>query len=289
MLRCSKFLTLLLLMSPAIGFARGAPNGDSPAFTPVPELNAGFDLLYVQKFAEARQIFVGWESRNQEDPFGEVAMAASYLFEELYLQGVLTSDFFLNEKKFLHGIDGRPNPERMSHFGEALTRARELAKVRQKTNPNDGEALLALTLAAGMESDAESILQKRHVAGLKQMKKANGYAKELLAQHPDATDAYIAPGIANYIIGSQSAGSRFVLRFDGIHGDKKLGMEQVARTAENGRYLRPFAKIILALAARREKQNALAQRLFRELSEQYPDSELFASEYAKAMSVASGD
>jgi len=25
------------------------------------------------------------------------------------------------------------------------------------------------------------------------MKKANGYAKELLAQHPDATDAYIAP------------------------------------------------------------------------------------------------
>jgi hypothetical protein len=108
-------------MSPALGFARGAPNGDSPAFTPVPELNAGLDLLYVQKLAEARQIFASWESRNQEDPFGEVAMAASYLFEKLYLQGVLTSDFFLNEKKFLHGIDGRPSPERMSHFGEALT------------------------------------------------------------------------------------------------------------------------------------------------------------------------
>jgi hypothetical protein len=126
MLRCSKFFTLLLLMSPAIGFARGVPNSDSPAFTPVPELNAGFDLLYVQKFAEARQIFASWESRNQEDPFGEVAMAASYLFEKLYLQGVLTSDFFLNEMKFLHGIDGRPSPERMSHFGEALTSAREV-------------------------------------------------------------------------------------------------------------------------------------------------------------------
>src|SRR5258708_40364421 len=140
----------------------------------------------------------------------------------------------------------------MSHFREALAQARQLARERQKTNPNDGEALLALTLAAGMESEAESILQKRHLAGLKQMKKANGYAKELLAQHPDATDAYIAPGIANYIIGSQSAGARCVLRFDAIHGDKKLGMEQVARTAENGRYLRPFAKIILPLAARRQ-------------------------------------
>ncbi len=284
MSRCSGFLILLLLLSPVISVAR-VPGGDSPAFTTVPELSAGFDLLYEQKFAEARQTFASWESRNLEDPFGEVAVAATYLFEELYLQGVLTSDFFLNEKKFLHGIDGRPNPERMSQFGEALTRARELAKARQKANPNDGEALFALTLAAGMESDAESILQKKHMNGLKRMKEANKYAECLLAKYPDATDAYIALGIANYIIGSQSAGSRFVLRFDGIHGDKNIGMEQVARAAENGRYLRPFAKIILALAACRENQTALAQKLLRELIEQYPDSELFASEYAKALSL----
>ena len=109
--------------------------------------------------------------------------------------------------------------------------------------------------------------------------------KCLLANYPDATDAYIALGIANYIIGSQNAGARFALWFDGIHGDKKLGMEQVAKTAENGRYLRPFAKIILALAARREKQAPLAQRLLRELIEQYPDSELYASEYAKVSSL----
>ena len=247
----SYFLALLLLLSPIVDFAREMPGVESPAFTTVPELSAGFDLLYEQRFAEAREAFASWESLNPEEPFGEVAVAASYLFEELSRQGVLTSDFFLNEKKFLRGIDGSPDPGRMSHFRDALARARELAGERQKTNPNDAEALLALTLAAGMESDAESILQKSHLAGLKQMKKANGYAKELLAQHPDATDAYVAPGIANYIIGSQGAASRFLLRFDGIHGDKKLGMEQVAKTAENGRYLRPFAKIILALAARR--------------------------------------
>ena len=148
-----------------------------------------------------------------------------------------------------------------------------------------GQPFLALTLAAGMESDAESILQKRHLDGLKRMKKANGYAKQLLAEHPDATDAYIAPGIANYVIGSQSGGARFALWFGGIHGDKKLGMEQVAKTAENGRYLRPFAKIMLALAARREKQNALAQKLLRELKEEFPSNDTFAAEYAKAMGL----
>lgn len=282
---CSKFLTLILLLSPAVGFATGVPKSDSPAFTTDAELSAGFDLLYEQKFSEARHIFATWESRNLEDPFGEVAVAASYLFEELYLQGVLTSDFFLSDKKFLRGIDSSPDPERMSHFGEALTRARDLAKARQKTNPNDAEALFALTLAAGMESDAESILQKKHLAGLKCMKEANKYAEGLLVNYPDATDAYIALGIANYVIGSQNAGARFALWFDGVHGNKQLGMEQVAKTAENGRYLRPFAKIILALAARREKQAPLAQRLLRELCEQYPQSELYASEYAQASSA----
>jgi hypothetical protein len=283
MVRYSYFLALLLLLSSIAALAAEASDIPSPAFRTVPELSAGFDLLYQQKFAEARESFADWESRNPQQPFGEVAVAASYLFEELSRQGVLTSDFFLNEKKFLHGIDGRPDPERMSHFRDALARTRQLAGERQKTDPQDGEALLALTLAAGMESDAESILQKRHLEGLKRMKKANSYAKQLLAQHPDAADAYIAPGIANYVIGSQGGGTKVVLWFGGVHGDKKLGMEQVAKTAENGRYLRPFAKIILALAARREKQDALAQKLFRELSEQYPQNQQFAHEYAKAL------
>jgi hypothetical protein len=286
MFRHSHFLALLLSLSPLVGFAREVPDVNSPAFTTVPELSTGFDLLYEQRFDEARESFVSWESRNPKEPFGEAAVAASYLFEELYRQNVLTSNFFLDKNKFLQGIDSKPDPERMSHFREALAQTRQLARDRQGTNPNDSEALLALTLAAGMESDALSILEKKHLEGVKRMKEANGFAKQLLSQHPDVADAYIAPGIANYIIGSQSAGSRFALWFGGIHGDKKLGMEQVAKTAANGRYLRPFAKIILALAARRENQDALAQTLLRELKEQYPDNTLFASEYAKAMGLS---
>ena len=286
MLRHSYFLAILLLLSPMVGWARAVADVDSPAFTTVPELSTGFDLLYEQRFAEARETFANWQSSNPEEPFGEAAIAASYLFEELYRQHVLTSDFFLNDKKFRNGIDGKPNPERMRNFRAALAQTERLARDRQRTSPDDAEALLALTLAAGMESDALSILEKKHLEGVKRMKEANKYAKQLLAQHPDVTDAYIAPGIANYIIGSQSAGARVALWFGGIHGDKKLGMEQVGKTAENGRYLRPFAKIILALAARRENQDALAQRLLLELKQQYPDNVLFASEYAKALSLS---
>jgi hypothetical protein len=117
---------------------------------------------------------------------------------------------------------------------------------------------------------------------LRRTKEANEYAKRLLAQNPEATDAYVALGMANSMIGSLGLASRFTLWFGGIHGDKKLGMEQLAKTAENGLYLKPFTKIVLALAAHRQKQDPLAQKLSRELTEQSPGNELFASEYAKA-------
>src|SRR5712691_4505824 len=257
--------------------------GSTPAFYPVPELTAGFNLLYQQKFTEARETFNDWQSRNQEEPFGEIALAASYLFEELYRQGVLSSDFFLNEKRFLKGIEGKPDPARMKSFQEAIEHARKLARQRLKKDARDPEGLFALALSAGMESDADMILKKEHLEALKRLKEASADAKELLAQQPDANDAYVALGTANYIIGSLSGGTRFLLRFGGIHGDKKLGMEQLGNTIEKGRYLRPFAKILLALAARRQKQNDLAQKLLLELTEEFPESPLYAAEYAKAM------
>ena len=173
----------------------------------------------------------------------------------------------------------------MKNFEEAVTKARALAGQRLKENKRDPEGLYAIILSAGMQSDADSMLLKKHYDALKHLKEANNSAEILLADHPDAYDVYVAPGVAYYVIGSLSGGARFFLWFGGIHGDKKLGMQEVAKTAETGRYLRPFAKIMLALAARREKQNALAQRLLRELKDEFPDNELFASEYAKAMGL----
>jgi hypothetical protein len=255
----------------------------APAFTSIPELTSGFQLLYAQKFPEAREKFASWESEHPNEPFGEVAVAASYLFEEFYRQGVLTSDFFLNEEKFLSGIDGKPDPGRMAQFQGALVRTRTLANERLKHSPRDTEALFALTLAAGMESDADMILRKERLQALKLLKLANLYAKQLLAVRSDANDAYVALGSANYIIGSLSGGMRFFLAFEGVHGDKRLGMQQLGKSADSGLYLRPFAKIMLALAARREKQDALAQKLLRELSEEFVSSPLFAAEYAKSM------
>ena len=75
---------MFLLLNPRSGLARQDPKIQSPAFTTVPELRAAFALLYNQKFVQARHSFKSWESRNLEELFGEVAIAATYLFEELF-------------------------------------------------------------------------------------------------------------------------------------------------------------------------------------------------------------
>jgi len=281
-----KHLTLLalaLLLAPAFTNAEEPAAAAGAAFTDVPELAAGFRLLYEQRFPEGREKFSAWTLQNPDDPFGYASQAASYLFEEFYRENVLTSDFFLNEKKFLHGIAGKPDPELMKGFEDAIAQTRELAAKRIASSPKDPEAYFALTLAAGMESDADMILKKQHLEALKRLKEGNEHAKILLAERPDAFDAYVAIGTANYIVGSLTVGARMMLWFGGIHGDKKLGMVQVGKTVENGRYLKPFAQIMRALAARREKQNDLAQKLLHDLSEEFPASPLFAAEYAKAM------
>jgi tetratricopeptide (TPR) repeat protein len=261
--------------------ARATPLG--PAFSSDPELEKGYRLLYQQQFPEARATFEQWIAQNPTEPFGHVSLAASYLFEEFYLQNVLTSDYFLNDKRFLGGITGTPNPERMKGFESSIASARKLASQRLKTSPRDPEALYSMTLCAGMQSDADSMLMKRHYDALKHLKEANANAEILLRDHPDAYDAYVAPGVAYYVIGSLPASARFVLWFGGIHGDKQLGMSEVQKTADHGHYLKPFAQILLALSARREKMNELAQKNLRELIEEFPGNAVYETEYAKAM------
>jgi hypothetical protein len=241
----------------------------------------GFRLLYEQNFPGARAKFTAWSAKHPTEAFGQVALAAGYLFDEFNRHGVLTSEFFMDDEKFLHGIQGEPDPERMKEFHAAIDKARAMATEKLRTTPGDPNALFALTMAAGMESDDFSIVEKKHIDGLKRMKEANDYAQQLLTNYPEVIDVYVAPGSANYIIGCLSGTARFLLWFGGIEGDKQLGMEEVDKTATGGRYLKGFAQILLALSARREKQNARAEALLKTLTEEFPASPLFAAEYAK--------
>jgi hypothetical protein len=246
-----------------------------------PEIDAGFRLLYELKFPEARHVFQEWENRHPGEALGPAAEAASYLFQEFDRKGVLTSEFFLDDDRLLGGIEGAPDPGMRNAFDASVKKAGDLARARLKSDPQNADALFALTISTGMLADYSGLIEKRQIESLRLTREADGYAKNLLAVAPDAADAYVALGAENYILGCLPAYKRFVIWFGGFHGDRALGMRQLGLTAAHGHYLRPYAKLTLGLAAMREKQWDLARAQFEQLAAEFPANPKFARELAK--------
>jgi hypothetical protein len=247
-----------------------------------PQLEAAFRRMYELRFDEARREVSAYRREHPDDPLGAAAEAAAYLFEEFDHEGVLTSEFFLDDDKLLGGVPGQPDPLRRAAFLKANDSARSMARARVRANPEDPDGLFVLTLADGMQGDFEALIEKRQLSSLSLIRRAEKEARRLLAVQPDAYDAYMALGAANYIIGCLPGYKRFLLWFGGVRGDRQRGMEQLEVAAEHGHYLRPLAKALLALAAEREDQFDRARALFEDLSREFPANPVFARELALA-------
>lgn len=265
---------------------RVAEGGEAPAppraeaARPASMLDAGFRNLYELNFKGGREQFLSYQKLDPKDPMGKAAEAASYLYEQFNAKGIFTSEFFLNDQKFLGGAQGTAAENRNDAFLEANGAARDMANERLKADPRDRQGLLVLTMTDGMEADYDALIVKKQMAALGLTKQADAEALKLLAVDPSAEDAYMALGAANYIIGSLPGFKRAFLWFGGVHGDRKRGMEQLQRTAEHGHYLQPFAKAWLALACEREHQTERARQLLTELAAEFPANPLFARELA---------
>lgn len=248
---------------------------------PVTPVDAGFRLLYQLKFAEAREQFGQWEKQHPDDPMGYSAEAASYLFEEFNKQGVLTSEFFMDDKRLLGGIPGTPDERLGAAFHAAIDRAEKAGQARLDHDARDPAGLLAMTMSNGMMADYSSLIEKKQMATLHLLGVSEGFANRLLAVDSRAGDAYVALGVSNYILACLPGYKRFFLRLGGVHGDKSVGMHQLEQAVANGNYLQPYAELLLALTSLREKQPQRAQALLAHLADEFPQNQLFANELAK--------
>lgn len=188
--------------------------------------------------------------------------AAGYLFEEFYRQDILTAEYFLDSKRFLGKIAIQPDQDMHDAFFAAGLRAQDLARLRLEADPDDPNALLAMTLSLGMQADYAALIESTS-SNLGMIRDADKFAKKLLAINPDASDAYLTLGAANYIIGSLSALKRFFLKFKGIGGDKRVGIGQLeiaATPAVTCGRLRRFSWRWRRCARRRLRQPAFNLR-----------------------------
>jgi hypothetical protein len=267
--------------------AAGAQGNSEVSALSEKQLDTGFHELYELRFADARVQFAAMEKAQPNDARGPMAEAASYLFEEFYAQGVLTSEYFLDDDRLLGGKPLKPSAQRRAALLDALDRTQKLAMAQLHDNANDANALFALAISMGMRSNYASIIEKKQMESLERIKDAEVIATRLLAIDPSRADANLPIGAAQYIVGCLPPYKRFVLWFDGIHGDRAAGMDRMRTTAEKGHFLKPYGKLMLALAALREKQQDLARNELQQLATEFPSNPLFANELAKLNSKTS--
>lgn len=246
-----------------------------------PSLDLGYREMYNLQFAEAHQTFAQFEKKNPADAMGPVSDAAAYLFGEFERLRILQSQFFVSNTSFFGFHRPNADPKVKQEFESALGRAKALANSTLEKSPANEDALLAETLRFGLEANYLALIEKKNIAALNEIKDGRAAAQKLLAAHPDCYDAYLAAGVENYLLSQKSAPVRWLLDLTGSQTDKNEGIKNLRIVADKGRYLHPYAKLLLAIAALRDGNKANARQLLSWLSARFPQNSLYKEELKK--------
>ncbi len=246
-----------------------------------PALERGYGQMYNLNFTAAHQTFRDYQHASPDDPMGYASNAAAYLFSEFNRLHILESDLFTDDTRFEHRGKATPDATVKGEFEDQLAKTDAAASKILARNPDDANALFAQVLADGLRADYTALIEKRNLASLAYMKSGRILAEKLLTIDPNCYDAYLAVGVENYLLGVNSAPVRWLLRMSGAQTDKEAGIQRLKLTADKGHYLAPFARLLLAVAALRDKDRQTARVLLAGLAKEFPNNELYVTELAR--------
>jgi hypothetical protein len=247
-----------------------------------PPLEQAYRAMYNLDFPKAHQILRQYESERPDDAMGPVSDAAAYMFAEFDRMKVLQSELFTEDGSFLRRQRGLvPDPAAKRELEAALVRADRVASATLRRDPGNRDALFAALLRLGLHSDYLAFIEKRNLAALSEVKQARALAESLLAKHPECYDAHLAVGVENYMLSLKPLPIRWILRLGGAQTNRQAGLERLRITAAKGHYLLPYARLLLAVAALRDKDVATARRTLAWLATEFPGNRLYREELAK--------
>jgi len=242
------------------------------------DIDLAFARLYNFDFQAAHNALNRHITAHPEDPMGYAVRSSVYLFYEMDRLSILESQFFSDDKRIAEKKKLKPDPVVRAQLFKAIDDAQSRAQRRLDANPNDEEALFSMCITAGVHTDYAALVEKKQIGSLSLVKKGAVYAQRLLKLNPNYYDAYLTTGMTEYVIGSLPFFVRWFVKVDNISGDKEKGIKTVEIVAAKGNYLKPFAKILLAMAHLREKRPRAAERILAELVNDYPENPLFKKE-----------
>ena len=261
-------------LAASLPYAAGAVNF-------VPAIDAGYRQMYNLDFDEAHKTFAAWERDHPADPLGTVSNAAAYLFAEFDRLNILHSEFFVEDGLFRRRPKVTADPNVRKAFDAEIAKSEQLADAILSRAPRDADALFAKILALGLRADFQALIDRKYLDSLHVMKSSRATAEQLLQIEPGYYDAYLAVGVENYLLSLKPAPVRWILQWNGAETDRERGIENLRLTAEKGHYLAPYARLLLAVAALRNKDRTQARDLLSHLSVEFPRNRLYAVELAR--------
>jgi hypothetical protein len=259
-------------------------------------LDSGYRQMYNLEFADAHKSFAAFQRSNPGDPLGPTSDAAAYLFSEFDRMGVLQTELFVDDQMFKSRTTLVPDVASRRGFDADISKSEQLADMvlmksgKQSAakaaapatpSPMETNALFAKVLNRGLRADYLAMIDKRNLAALSSIKSARALAEKLLSADPSYYDAYLAVGVENYMLGLNPAPVRWAMRAFGAETDKEQGIEKLKLTAEKGHYLLPYARLMLAVAALRDKDTAHARQWLEGLARDYPNNPLYSRELSR--------
>jgi hypothetical protein len=194
---------------------------------------------------------------------------------------ILESELFVDNTKFEHRKSFTPDARVREAFQGELQRGEQVANRALERCPGDHSAIFAKVMVGGLRGDYLALIEKRNIAALSTIKSSRALAEKLLSQDPSYYDAYLAIGVENYLLSVNSAPVRWILRLTGARTDKEEGLAKLRLTAQRGRYLAPYARLLLAVAALRDHDRPQARSLLTGLADEFPRNPLYKRELAR--------
>jgi hypothetical protein len=250
------------------------------------EIYSAWMRMYDLQFDQAHRELERWQEAHPEDSLGPASDAAAYLFSELTRLGSLEAELFVDDNRFKNRKKLDPDPKVKTSFNERIDQADRLADAALQKSNVDVRALFVKTLTHGLRADYVALIDGSGLQALSYTKSGRVYAQRLLAADPQAFDAYLGPGVENYLLSLKPIALRILLRFTGSEVDREVGLEKLRKTAAQGYYLEPFAKLLLAVAALRNNEPQKAREILVGLHERFPNNELYSLELNRLASTA---
>ena len=276
--RLVRYICLLaIFLATGVASAAQVENVDNEA-----AIKRAYNRLYNFDFNGAHEVLDRQRQLDPKEPMLLATKAAAYLFSELDRLRILELDFFTNDDKVVDRHKLVPDPAIRAKFFQTVDESDKLANARLAAHADDPDALLALCMTTGLVTDYAALIEKRRFGSFALAKKSHIWAKKLLDLKPPVVDAYMTFGTAEYIVGSLPFFLRWFVHMDNVEGNKKKGIDELELVAKQGKYSGPFARMLLAVIAMREKRSRDAEALLAGLATDYPQNPLIREELARA-------